>query len=199
MWSAIAGVLISALSSAISSGSSAYSSRVQTNRAEAMAERQMRFQRNQRSTSYQVAMEDMRRAGLNPMLAYDQGGAQAMSGAMGTATGPDFSGAVSSALQAARVAQEFRQIDASIKNLAASTKKQEAEADVAKEVIQRTKAETSLTQANSALTQYNLPKAKTRAELEKSLPGRALTTFERIMESIGALFGRSPSGRALSR
>lgn len=43
--------------------------------------RQMKFQREMSGTSYQRAMADMRKAGLNPMLAYSQGGASTPQGA----------------------------------------------------------------------------------------------------------------------
>jgi len=39
------------------------------------AQKQMDFQERMRSTQYQTAMADMRSAGLNPILAYKQGGA----------------------------------------------------------------------------------------------------------------------------
>jgi len=42
--------------------------------------RQMAFQERMRETQYQTAVEDMRAAGLNPMLAYQQGGAGTPSG-----------------------------------------------------------------------------------------------------------------------
>lgn len=63
------------------------------NRAEAEAQRawaagqadkQMAFQERMRGTQYQTAMADMRAAGLNPMLAYSQGGAGTPIGASGT-------------------------------------------------------------------------------------------------------------------
>lgn len=48
------------------------------------AARQMEFQERMRNTQYQTAVEDMKKAGLNPMLAYSQGGAGTPTGAMGS-------------------------------------------------------------------------------------------------------------------
>jgi len=50
----------------------------------ANAREQMDFQERMRQTQYQTAIEDMKKAGLNPMLAYSQGGAGVPTGAMGS-------------------------------------------------------------------------------------------------------------------
>ncbi|WNK15143.1 MAG: DNA pilot protein [Microvirus sp.] len=48
--------------------------------AETQANKQMDFQREMSNTSYQRAVKDLQKAGLNPTLAYSQGGASAPSG-----------------------------------------------------------------------------------------------------------------------
>ena len=52
--------------------------------AVAQTDKQMQFQKEQRATQYQTAVEDMQKAGLNPMLAYSQGGAGNLAGAAAT-------------------------------------------------------------------------------------------------------------------
>jgi hypothetical protein len=46
-----------------------------------LADKQMQFQQESRATAYQTAVKDMMAAGLNPMLAYQQGGAGNQPGA----------------------------------------------------------------------------------------------------------------------
>lgn len=63
------------------------------------AAKQMDFQERMRSTQYQTAVEDMKKSGLNPMLAYTQGGAGTPSGAMGQVSTAKMGNSVASALQ----------------------------------------------------------------------------------------------------
>lgn len=93
----------------------------ETNAAQMMlAQNQMDFQREMSSTAYQRAVEDMKKAGLNPMLAYSQGGASTPGGAMATLGNPN-AAAVNSAAAAA-------QVDAT----RSSAEKNRADADKAK-------------------------------------------------------------------
>ncbi len=76
-----------------------------------LAQKQMDFQERMSSTSYQRAVADMRQAGINPMLAYMQGGATSPGGAMAKVEdviGP----AVNSAMSALRLGREINLMDA---------------------------------------------------------------------------------------
>lgn len=70
------------------------------NSAEALANRQ--FQERMSNTSYQRAVEDMKKAGLNPILAFANGGASTPGGSAGTISGASMGLASSSALGVSR-------------------------------------------------------------------------------------------------
>lgn len=70
------------------------------NSAEALANRQ--FQERMSSTAYQRAVEDMKKAGINPILAFANGGASTPGGAAGTISGATMGLASSSALGVSR-------------------------------------------------------------------------------------------------
>lgn len=105
------------------------------NREEAQKNRD--FQDAQRHNQYQVAMQDMQRAGLNPMLAYQNGGARPTSGAqaasgsmipMGNTAQAGINGAIAAAQIANTHSQtkvneaQAKKIEAEVPNVEASTK-----------------------------------------------------------------------------
>lgn len=72
----------SLLGSAVGAAGSYFGTQSQNSANAAQAQAQMDFQRDMSGTAYQRAVQDMQKAGLNPMLAYSQGGATTPAGAM---------------------------------------------------------------------------------------------------------------------
>ena len=70
------------------------------NSAEALANRE--WQEHMSNTAYQRAVEDMKKAGLNPILAFSNGGASTPGGSAGTISGASMGLASSSALGVSR-------------------------------------------------------------------------------------------------
>lgn len=97
----------------IVSGVANYFSQKETNKMQAQeAEKNRAFQATQSASAYQTAVQDMRKAGLNPALAYSQGGAQAMSGGTAQFSAPeiaDVSGGFSSAYQQKMAGEQLEQ------------------------------------------------------------------------------------------
>lgn len=74
---------------------------------------QMAFQERMSNSQYQRAMIDMEKAGLNPILAYSQGGAGTPSGSSASYDNSLGRG-VSSALESRRARREFEAVDSQI-------------------------------------------------------------------------------------
>jgi len=88
----------------------------------AMSKKQMEFQERMRDTQYQSAVQDMQKAGLNPMLAYQNGGNAAPQG-----SSPDIKQELhggelmNTAMSVARLDNENKQVDAAVTNMEADT------------------------------------------------------------------------------
>lgn len=124
-WGSVLGGVASAGSALLG-----YRGQQETNAANAaMANRQMEFQAGQTGTAYQRGTADMQAAGLNPMLAYSQGGAGSGSGASAV-MGNEMGAGVSSGLQAAQTLAGLKQMSAQTENVSAQTENLAKDLDV---------------------------------------------------------------------
>ncbi len=164
--------------------SSAWGASRKNEQAKAAAQKQMSFQENMSSTGYQRSMADMRAAGLNPILAYRQGGASSPGGSSyqpENVIGP----AITTALAAKR-------LKADLKNIAADTKKKKAEEYTTRALGHKANVDREISKTQADILRWDEHSAKAAAiqsdavySLYKSSPGEALKYFELLRRTIG--------------
>lgn len=102
----------------------------------AQAAQNRRWQELMRGTQYQTAVKDMQAAGLNPMLAYSQGGAGNLSGAVAAPAQSDLGQFVSSALQTRQLKGQLEQMEAQNEQINAGTQESKDRAYLARQQAQ---------------------------------------------------------------
>lgn len=105
----------------------------QNRQSEQSAKVNRQFQERMVRNAYQYAMEDMKKAGLNPMLAFSQGGSKPVSGAM-----PNYenvaSGVTNSAVAAATAIETVKNMREQNRNIAADTELKDEQAMAQREL-----------------------------------------------------------------
>lgn len=134
-------------------------------------------------TQYQTAMADMRAAGLNPMLAYDQGGAGAPPGVAANIQDSDIGGAISSALQTKRLGEEVQNMRMDRNEMQSRINKNIVDTSVSEE-------QRDLVNYQKQLLQTQIAGAKNVEAFERDI-GKDTTYMRRILELIRLLRGSS--------
>lgn len=169
-----------------------------------LADKQMAFQERMSNTAYERAMADMKRAGLNPMLAFDKGGASTPSGAMATLTAPrkgDIgAGLLNTAKTIASEGASFQNVksqtdlnkanaqvaDVSAEKITANAKESEANTQYTKQLQRKAEADTRAARANARLRELDVPGAEARKGIDAKLaPIDAV--MERLNQALGLL------------
>jgi hypothetical protein len=132
------------------------------------------FSAQQFATRYQTTVQDMKSAGLNPMLAYSQGGGSP----------PSSSAASAQSVDTGQAYLQSKMNSAQVANIEADTANKQAQADLIQAQISQTTA--SANQSNAQVSLINANVDKVREEI-KNIP----TEGKRLYEAAKMLYEQS--------
>lgn len=186
----------SGLASSLTGGIfSAFGASKQNTAAQAAAQTQMDFQERMSNTAYQRVMADMKLAGLNPILAYKQGGA-------GTPGGSTYSpvnvgsAAAQGAVAGATSARSVKRTTAEIQNLHADTSLKATTANKTMTETQNLDIQRQILFENLKVAEAEGSSARSAKEFFDSPIGKWMRKFDLMGRSINPF---ANSARSLKR
>ena len=213
--------MLAAVLPAVVSAAASYFGQQEANRVnKEIADNQMAFQRDMSGSSYQRAVADMRAAGLNPMLAYSQGGASTPAGATAQMQS-SLGAAATSAGQAANVAadvllkreqagaagsqEDLNRANMNLALVEAANKAVQLPghqrfADQVASIINQNNALAAQSTANALYRNYEMPEAKAVGRLYEGNKGAYIKGAERLSPVVrDAGIGASSVGSLISK
>jgi len=177
----------------------------QTSANKAAQLRQQRFQKEMYETRYQMTMADMEKAGLNPILAYQQGVGSAPAGGSMAAAPNILQGAAASAEGYTRLKRSTdilkigkRKAKAEVFSTWAQEKEYSSRADLNRQLADKAKVDTEVSRATAARTRLEvdlgktgLPAARSQEMLDRTKGGEMLRQINRVIRSVT---GRDSTG-----
>lgn len=174
-------------------GNSAAQAQSQANSANlGIATQNLQFQERMSNTAYQRSMEDMRRAGLNPILAAKNGGASTPPGASAVMNPSDSGRGLSQGLKGiSSSALQAMSLNAELKNKDANTKLATAAAATELEKAKSTANSAIESQARTKMLQATLPgeAAKSVYEKAKSEMDMKRVEYDRLIKDVSGAMG----------
>lgn len=161
----LAGGFLGSSGAAAANSQNAALSREMADRQQQNAREQMAFQERMSSTAYQRSMADMKAAGLNPILAYQQGGASSPAGAMGTASAATMENTMTHLGKGVSSASELGKNYMALKQVQADTAQKVTASDLNAANADFSKANTIKAAQDTATSAAQMQKANAEAAL----------------------------------
>lgn len=156
---------------------------------------QMDFQDRMSSTAYQRATSDMRKAGINPLMAYAQGGASTPQGSAARSENP-----LSRASHSARAVMENKLMQGTLDKTQSEIRLNEAAAAREASVARLNEVQTILGGTNARIAASRLPEVENLGRVHDSFLGRyVLAPFSAASSAVGSAFSGVNSALGLKR